>query len=164
MKKSTIDEKIKVFKELGYSDDEIISMIKLFPTMLGLKTENIKGRMNKLGELGYNDDDVHTIIRTLPTVIGYSEKGLAEKFELLSDLKLSWLIVKKPHVLMVSPELVYARHCFLKERGLLDEEEAYNQVFTNAKRFESKYKVTKEQLLKDYKYSEYKDNKSSGQK
>ena len=65
---------------------------------------------------------------------------------------------------MVSPELVYARHCFLKERGLLDEEEAYNQVFTPAKRFESKYKVTKEQLLKDYKYSEYKDNKSSGQK
>ena len=164
MKKSTIDEKIKVFKKSGYSDEDITSIIKLFPTMLGLKTENIERRINKLGELGYNDEDAHTIIRTLPSIVGYSEKSLAEKFELLNDLKLSWLIIENPHVLMVSPELVYARHCFLKERDLLCDKEAHKQVFTSAKRFESKYKSTKEQLLKDYKYSEYKDNKSSGQK
>ena len=65
---------------------------------------------------------------------------------------------------MQSTELIYARCKFFEARNIPVTSDNVSQVFTSAKRFESKYHITKKELFETYDYQKYKDQKSSGEK
>ena len=69
------------------------------------------------------------------------------------------MVIVNPKNLMQSADLTYARSRFLIEERFFSEAELAWVIFRNAHQFQSKFKVTKKDLLDRYRYDEYKKRK-----
>ena len=135
-------------KELEYSEEEIIKMTKILPSIYGLSIENIKIKIQDMEEIGYTKEEILKMTKSLPTIYGLSIENIKDKInvvekmeEIQEDKK---YYVKNPKDLMQSALLTYAR---VKETGTFKDAFLSNSLFskkygegTDNKSLKEKYK------------------------
>ena len=94
--------------------------------------------------------------KNLPTLFGLSIKNIADKIKFLRQINLDFVVILYTKSLIQSIDLTYARYQFLKDKNLIVDENNYSLLFYNAKKFEKRFSITKDELLERYKYDEYK--------
>ena len=73
-----------------------------------------------------------------------------DKIEYLREIGLGELLKRKPTILVTGVSTVYARYEFFKH---------HSNLFIDWKRFEKRFGITKEELLEQYSFEEYKEKR-----
>lgn len=91
---------------------------------------------------------------SFPNIYGLSIENLKQKIDFYDSIGLHDVTIVDPKQLMQGIELSYARYMFYQDN---DEEiniGNYKRLFIAQHQFEKKYKISREELLAKYKYSE----------
>lgn len=144
--------------EKGYSKQEINKMTVKFPPIYGLSEDNLETKRNYLLGKGYSEKEINKMTVNLPQIYGLNEDNLDGKIWYFNLQGMGELIFNQPLNLMQSVELTYARSCFLVSSGYTLEQSTFKYLFLNAKRFEQKFGITKEEVRELYPYEEYEEN------
>ena len=140
---------------LGYTRDDVIKMTKRFPILYTLSVDKMGQKINnmeKFGDIGFAREEVIEMTKKLPALFGLTDDNISQKIELYDSIGLHDVAIKTPQNLMQSAALSYARYCFFLEKNIEINMSNYAYLFYNNKAFESKYKISKEELLKKYPY------------
>ena len=73
------------FRKMNYSDNDIISMTVLNPTMFNYSSKTLKNRFGFLDCLGYSKEEVYKMTLRLPQLLTVSEDYILSKLELLKS-------------------------------------------------------------------------------
>ena len=159
LKPETLLDNIKrnyeFFISFGYSQEEVIKMTKMQPTIYSYSIENIKQKIKDLKKLGYNQEEIIKMTKKLPTIYGYSIENIKQKIKFYDSIGLHSLAVKDSKKLMQSTALSYARYMFYKDNGISIDETNYRKLFIGQKKFVKQYGITKKELLAKYDYKKY---------
>ena len=80
-------EKLKKYlKELGYTENDINKMEKVFPKLLSYSIENIEQKIENFEKLGYAKEEILKMTKTIPSIFDYSIETLRQKIEDLEQL------------------------------------------------------------------------------
>lgn len=155
----TIKEKINDMINLGYTYEDVIRMTVKYPNMYGLSKDNIKQKIEGIVNLGYTYEEVLSMTKNHPALFGYTLENIREKCNFYESIGLKEVTIKEPARLMQSVELSYARYMFYASIGKNISIKNYSVLFVNQKQFVKYYKKNNSELMEEYKYSEYKENK-----
>ena len=157
-----MNQKISDIIDLGYTREEVIKMTKVLPALYGYSIENIKQKINDVMILGYTKDEVLQMTKILPSILGLNIENIREKIEFYDSINMHELAVKDPKQLMQSVALSYARYMFYLSRGIEINMMNYSKLFMSNKRFEKTYGKTKQEILEEYNYEKYMEEKKNG--
>ena len=143
-----IKQKIKNLISLGYSQEEILNMIKSLPALLGYSIENIKQKIEDLMSLGYSKEEVINMTKTLPALFSLNIENIKNKIYFYREIGLDFIITEKTKNLMQSVELSYARYNYLQNNNL--EMRGYSFLFQGEKKFKKQFGVSNQELLLMY--------------
>ena len=113
------------------------------------KLENV---IKTLKSFDYTDLELLKIIETFPNIFGLSNDSIVRRIVLLNKLGLNNIILSDTKQLIQSPELTFARYQCLVSNGIDVSMSTYRRIFIGNSQFERTYNLSKEQLLKMYKY------------
>lgn len=136
---------------LGFDWKDMLHIIKIFPELISLDLQRINDRYEQLIDLGYSEEESLEMIKSFPQLISFKKETLENKFYFYETIGLKEVIDTYPKNLMQSVDLSYARYKFLEENGIKITMQNNKKLFLSNKQFESQYKITKEQLLNNYK-------------
>ncbi|KAL1216889.1 Transcription termination factor MTERF5 [Cardamine amara subsp. amara] len=85
----TIEEKINVYKRLGFAVGDIWAMFKRCPMFLNNSEKKICQTFETLKKCGLLEDEVLSVFKKFPQCIAVSEKKIANSIELFIDLGFS---------------------------------------------------------------------------
>ncbi len=156
--KENIEEKRKYLLKKGYNEEDIHKLTVSLPSIYGYSVENIESKRSCLKECGYDEEEINTLTVNLPALYGCSEENISKKIWYFNLYGMNNLILEDTLKLMQSVELTYARSCFLVSSGYTLEQSTFKYLFLNAKMFEQKFGVTKEEVRELYPYEEYEEN------
>ena len=74
------------FISLGYAQNDIIKMGKVFPKLFSYSIENIEPKIENLQELGYSKKDVVKMGKSIPSIYGYGTENIKQKIEDMKKL------------------------------------------------------------------------------
>ena len=144
-----VTTKINDLIALGFREQDIKSIILLFPAVLCLNIETIKEKMSIIESFGYTHEEVILMITKLPAILGYSIENITEKIEFYNSIGLHRLPFVDPKQLMQSVKLSHVRFIFFKNRGITIDGSNYKILFYDQKYFKSHYGKTNKQLLEE---------------
>lgn len=156
---NTMKTRLVEIESLGYRRGQVIRMTLDLPSLYGRTISNMATKIDDIVALGYTREEVLRMTSILPSLFSYSIENIKEKLELARSIGVESAISENPKNLMQSADLTYARSRFLIEERYFSEAELAWVIFRNAHQFQSKFKVTKKDLLDRYRYDEYKKRK-----
>ncbi|KAF3520294.1 hypothetical protein DY000_02063300 [Brassica cretica] len=128
MNNETVQEKVNVYKRLGFTAEDILVMFKRFPIFLALSEENILNSVETFLGLGFSRDEIAMMVKRLPASIGYSGETVKKKTEFVVK-EMSWplkAVALFPQVLGLSMEKRIVPRCnvikALISKGLIKSE------------------------------------------
>ena len=136
---------------LGFDWKDMLNIIKSFPAIVSLSSDRINQGYDYLIELGYSKEESLEMIKSFPQIVALKKETLEPKFSFYKSIGLIEAITTHPKNLMQSVDLSYARYKFLEENGVTITMANNKKLFTSNEFFERQYKITKEQLLNNYK-------------
>ena len=157
-----INKKIFDMIGLGYTREEVIKMTKSSPTIYNLSIENMNIKINDMIDMGYTRAEVLNMTKSLPTIYGLSIENIREKIEFYDSINMHELAVDDPKQLMQSVALSYARYNFYLSIGIEINMVNYKKLFICNKKFEKSYDKTKQEILEEYNYEKYMEEKENG--
>lgn len=160
-KETSIKDKIDDILALGYSYDDVRSIIIKFPKILSYSLVRIKNRIVELESLGYTHEQVLKMTKLLPSLFGLHIDTIREKKEFYDSIGIGDIITLKPMYLMQSIEVSYARYMFYKSIGKEINKDNYLLLFMLQTRFIKKYGKTKEELINEFNYDKYLEEKKN---
>ncbi|KAF3511466.1 hypothetical protein F2Q69_00007675 [Brassica cretica] len=89
MSDKTIEEKVNVYKRLGFSEEDVWKIFKKWPFFLKFSEEKILESVDTFVGLGFSRDEYKIMIKRFPQCFGYSAESLKKKFEFLVK-KMKW--------------------------------------------------------------------------
>ncbi|CAH8341036.1 unnamed protein product [Eruca vesicaria subsp. sativa] len=89
LNKEAMEEKVNVYKRLGFTVDDIWGMFKKFPTFLTLSEKKITLNFETMRKCGLLDDEVRLVVKKFPQCIGVSEKNILNSVETFIGLGFS---------------------------------------------------------------------------
>ncbi|KAH0893364.1 hypothetical protein HID58_055793 [Brassica napus] len=91
MSDKTIEEKVNVYKRLGFSEEDVWKIFKKWPFFLKFSEKKIAQTFETLKKcgLGFSRDEYKIMIKRFPQCFGYSAESLKKKFEFLVK-KMKW--------------------------------------------------------------------------
>ncbi|VVA93694.1 unnamed protein product [Arabis nemorensis] len=89
MKNETIEEKVNVYKRLGFAVCEIWEMFKKFPISLTLSEKKITKNFETMKRCGLLEDEVRTVLKNFPQCIGLSEEKIENSIQTFLGLGFS---------------------------------------------------------------------------
>ena len=116
--------------------------------------------MNIIISLGYSKEEVLRMTIILPALYGLTDENIKQKIAFYDSIDLHTLAIENPLALMQSTSLSYARYKFYLSKGIEINNQNKSLLFMGNKKFEKKYEITKEELLKKYNYERDVLNKS----
>ena len=131
LKPETLLDNIKrnyeFFISFGYSQEEVIKMTKMQPTIYSYSIENIKQKIEDLKNLGYSQKEIIKMTKTFPQLYGLSIESIKQKIEDLKNLGYSQEEVIKmtknmPSIYGYSVETLKQKIKDLKELGYSQQE------------------------------------------
>ncbi|KAH0909364.1 hypothetical protein HID58_032685, partial [Brassica napus] len=133
MNNETVQEKVSVYKRLGFTAEDILVMFKRFPIFLALSEkkitqENILNSVETFLGLGFSRDEIAMMVKRLPASIGYAGETVKRKTEFVVK-EMSWplrAVALFPQVLGLSMEKRIVPRCnvikALISKGLIKSE------------------------------------------
>ncbi|XP_010430221.1 PREDICTED: transcription termination factor MTERF2, chloroplastic-like [Camelina sativa] len=91
----TIEEKVNVYKRLGFSVGDIWAMFKKYPIFLGVSEKKILNCVETFLGLGFNRDEFRTMVKCHPACFGYSAELVKKKTEFVVK-KMNWPLKAVP--------------------------------------------------------------------
>ena len=155
-----IKNKISSVMAFDFNYQEVINMIKIYPSILNFTIDNMQSKIFTIISLGYTHTQTINIIKRNPALFGERPERIKEKKLFYDSINLFDIFLISPGQLKQSIELSYARYMFFNSLNieLSMEDNSYKELFIPNKRFETKYKISKEELIKKYNYSEVKNS------
>ncbi|KAG2302678.1 hypothetical protein Bca4012_061010 [Brassica carinata] len=89
LNKEAMEEKVNVYKRLGFAVDDIWTMFKKFPTFLTLSEKKITLNFETMRKCGLLEDEVRLVVKKFPQCIGVSEKNILNSVETFIGLGFS---------------------------------------------------------------------------
>lgn len=151
----TMKKRIEDIEALGYRRRQVLGMTLDLPSLYGRCIENISSKISEIEALGYTREEVLRMTVILPSLFSYSIENIKEKLDLARSIGIESAIIENPRNLMQSADLTYARFRFLMEECDISGLDLSQVIFRNALQFQSKFKITKKELLDTYSYSDY---------
>ena len=146
-----IKEKINYFKSLNLNIKEIEKITTSKPTILAYELPTLKSKVEILKKYSFNIDEIKQIIIKMPSILSFSAETLNRKLNILSRLNVKEVIVHNPKLTLIQSEiLTLARYNYLKEINFEFNDKSIRYLFSDNKKFTTKFKITKEELLKKY--------------
>ncbi|KAF8092919.1 hypothetical protein N665_0396s0008 [Sinapis alba] len=84
-----MEEKVKLYKRLGFTVEDIWVMFKKFPTFLTLSEKKITLNFETMRKFGLVEDEVRLVVKKFPQCIGVSEKNILNSVETFIGLGFS---------------------------------------------------------------------------
>ncbi|CAN8252141.1 unnamed protein product [Cochlearia groenlandica] len=100
LSESTIEQKVGVYKGLGFSVSEVWLMFKKWPFSLKYSEKKIVQTFETLKQFGLSDEEVRTMLKKYPECVGTSEKKIMKSCETYLGLgftKDEYLMIMKKH-------------------------------------------------------------------
>ena len=157
-----MQQKIADMESLGYSKEDVIKMTKTQPPICSYSIENMQQKIADMEAVGYSKEDVIKMTKSLPSIYSDSIENMKQKIEFYDSIDMHDLAIVDPKILMQSVDLSYARYEFLKSKGIMVDMSNYGKLFTNNKRFEKTYGVTKQEILEKYSYEKHMEEIKNG--
>ena len=164
LSEENVDTKIDDMIEMGYTKEEILEMTRGCPTIYSYSSDSMSERINKLVSLGYTKEESLAITKGFSDIFGLTTDRIKEKIEFYDSIGLHELAIEKSKNLMQSVELSYARYKFYEGKGYNIDMSNYRLLFMETQEFKNRYGMTKEELLKLYDYSKYKEKEKTNKK
>uniref|UniRef100_A0A1J3IEF1 Transcription termination factor 3, mitochondrial n=1 Tax=Noccaea caerulescens TaxID=107243 RepID=A0A1J3IEF1_NOCCA len=89
LKKETMEEKVNVYKRLGFDEGDVWEMFKKWPISLSHSEKKIKQKFETLMKCGLVEDEVRLVCKKFPQVIGVSEEKIESSIETFLGIGLS---------------------------------------------------------------------------
>ncbi|XP_024015485.1 transcription termination factor MTERF2, chloroplastic isoform X2 [Eutrema salsugineum] len=128
MSDKTIEEKVNVYKRLGFDVEDVWEMFKKCPNILALSEQKILNSTETILGLGFCRDEVAMMVKCYPQCIRYSAESVKKKTEFVVK-KMNWplkAVALFPQVLGYSMEKRIIPRCnvikALMPKGLLGTE------------------------------------------
>lgn len=146
-----IKEKINYFESLNLNIKEIEKITTSKPTILAYELSTLKSKINILKKYNFNAKEIKQIIIKMPSILSFSTENLNRKLNILSQLNVKEVIVHNPKLAFIQSEnLTLARYNYLKEINFEFNDKSIRYLFSDNKKFTTKFKITKEELLEKY--------------
>ncbi|AAC28516.1 putative transcription regulator mTERF family [Arabidopsis thaliana] len=128
MSDKTIEEKIRVYRSVGFSVDDVWAMFKKWPRSLTHSEKKVANSIETFLGLGFSRDVFMMMFKRFPPCIGYSTEAVKKKTEFLVK-EMNWpvkAVASIPQVLGYSLEKRTVPRCnvikVLMSKGLLESE------------------------------------------
>ncbi|CAA7029830.1 unnamed protein product [Microthlaspi erraticum] len=125
MSDKTIQEKVNVYKGLGFDVGEVWEMFRKHPACIGVSEKNILSSVETFLGLGFSGDEFVMMVRRFPQCIGLSRELVTKKTEFVVE-EMNWplkALASQPQVLGYSMEKRIVPRCnvikALMSKGLL---------------------------------------------
>ena len=146
-----IEEKINYFKSLKLKNEEIKKIIISKPTILAYDLSTLKSKIEIFQKYCFKEDEINQIIIKMPSILSFSYENLNKKLKILNSLNIKDIILHNPKLVFIQSEtLTLARYKYLKEINFEFNQTSIRYLFSDNKKFTTKFKITKEELLKKY--------------
>ena len=146
-----LKEKINYFKSLDLNIKEIEKFTASKPTILAYGLPTLKSKIDSLKKYNFNDQEIKQIIIKMPSILSFNVETLNRKLNTLSKLNVKKVIIHNPKLAFIQSEvLTLARYNYLKEINFEFNDKSIRYLFSDNKKFTTKFKITKEELLKKY--------------
>ena len=147
-----IEEKIEYFKKLNFTLKEIETIIVSKPTILAYELSTIISKIDILQKYDFSQEEIKHMIIKMPSLLSFSVNNLEKKLQILSKLNIKKIIVHNPKLTFIQSEiLTLVRYKYLLSINYSFNDKNIRYLFADNKKFTTKFKITKEELLKKYK-------------
>ncbi len=146
-----LKEKINYFKSLDLNIKEIEKITASKPTILAYELQTLKRKIDVLKKYNFNLQEIKQIIIKMPSILSFNTETLNRKLNTLSHLNVKEVIIHNPKLAFIQSEsLTIARYNYLKEINFEFNDKSIRYLFSDNQKFTTKFKITKEELLKKY--------------
>ncbi|CAH8256165.1 unnamed protein product [Arabidopsis lyrata] len=128
MSDKTIEEKVEVYRSIGFTVDDVWAMFKKWPRSLRHSEKKVANSVETFLGLGFSRDEFLMMFKRFPQCIGYSTELVKKKTEFLVK-EMNWpvkAVASVPQVLGYSLEKRTVPRCnvikILMSKGLLESE------------------------------------------
>lgn len=91
MSDKTIEDKVEVYKSLGFTEEDIWEIFRSTPTFLKISKNKMLNSLETFLGLGFSRDEFAMIIKRYPPCIEYSTESIIKKTEFLLK-KMNWTV------------------------------------------------------------------------
>ncbi|ESQ29209.1 hypothetical protein EUTSA_v10024167mg [Eutrema salsugineum] len=89
MSDKTIEEKVNIYKRLGFDVEDVWGMFKKFPQFLIYSEQKIVNKVETFLGLGFSRDELAMMVKRFPQLLGCSSETLMKKTEFVVE-KMNW--------------------------------------------------------------------------
>ena len=152
---SILDEKFSNIKELGYTKEQTISILKTVPGLYSVNKQFITSKVENIINLGYTKNDVIKMILNFPGLISLNIETVNHKINFYKTINIEKVFITNTKQLIQSVELSYARYEFYKSKNIDIDENNYRKLFISQNQFINSYGITNKELMEMYNYDLY---------
>jgi len=134
--KSTIDYLFKI----GFSKEEIKSMISDNLYILFYSDESLENKINNFIVAGFDIEKVISIINNCPIIFGYDDDTVKEKISFYFDINLRDYLITNSKILFINLDIVKSRYHYLNNSNQYSSS-TYEDLFITDSDFEKKYET-----------------------
>ncbi|CAA7029827.1 unnamed protein product [Microthlaspi erraticum] len=118
MSDKTIQEKVNVYKGLGFDVIEVWEMFKKWPLFLTFSVEKISQTFETLKKFGLVEDEIVSVFKKFPQCISYSDQKIESSIQTFLELgfsrdEFSQMVKRFPHCIGLSDESLKKKTEFL---------------------------------------------------
>ncbi|CAH8365034.1 unnamed protein product [Eruca vesicaria subsp. sativa] len=120
LSEKTIEEKVGVYKKLGFSVDEVWAIFKKWPYLLKYSEKKITQTFETLRECGLTEEEVRVVVKKYPECVGTSEEKIVSSVETFVKLGFTgeealMIIKRHPQCIGLASDTVRSKIVFLVE-------------------------------------------------
>lgn len=146
----TIKNKFTKLQTLNLTLKEIIKITIISPQIYGYDFLKIQKSIELLVKYNYQKEEIVKIITSFPAIFDVSLINLNKKLALYEVIGFHNIIVNKPHNLIQSYQLSYARLYFFLDNNIVINNTNYQELFLSQEKFLKKYNYSNQYLLNKY--------------
>lgn len=145
-----IKDKIKFFQSLNFNNKDINKIITSKPSILSYEISTLKNKVNILNQ-SFSEEETKQLILKMPSILSFNAETLKKKTEILNNLNIKTIILHNPKLTFIQSEtLTLARYKYLKSINFTFTDKNIRYLFSDNKRFQTKFKISTDELLKKY--------------
>lgn len=151
---SAIEDIKKYFKSKDYSESSI-NTILTGPRIYECSIEKIQNVEKVFNKNHYSEQELEKVEASYPHIFCHQPAPLDKKLMYYNDISIKNIIIIRPRNLMQGLKLTYARHSFLSDNHLFQDNQK-RVLFLDENAFTKKYGVNNRELLTAYPIKEEK--------
>lgn len=144
--------KLEMLENFGFTKEETITIVEKFPQILTISSVALGEKQEFLKDKGFTKEEIKAIAIASPGILRYKCEVFEEKIEYILELGFKDYFLAHPDCLTQSVELTKARYKYLLSIRNGRDVLSGRTLFMNSSRFEDIFGISKNELLKKYRY------------